>query len=163
MFYYFTHDSGKHKIVYRQPLGRRDLCPGTKKTAMPKKKVIVARNLKECSPSLPLKTRTAKKRKSIFYRDTFVLPWIIQNVCVGGPQTSRVGDLKHTFHKPGNKLKTKRTKTKKPSRAQKRGFGEDIRVHIHMYTYTYTYIYIYIYIYIVARLEHIHAGLHCRR
>jgi hypothetical protein len=29
---------------------------------MPKKKVIVAQNLKECLPSLPLKTRTAKKK-----------------------------------------------------------------------------------------------------
>ena len=49
-----------------------------KKTVIPKKKVINARNLKDCLPNLLLKTRKAKKRKSKFFHpDNFVIPWVI--------------------------------------------------------------------------------------
>jgi len=33
---------------------------------MPKKKVIAARNLKDCLPSLPFNTRKAKKKIKVF-------------------------------------------------------------------------------------------------
>jgi hypothetical protein len=37
-------------------------------------KFIAARNVKECLPSLPLKTRKEKKKIKVFSRDNFVLP-----------------------------------------------------------------------------------------
>jgi len=39
-----------------------------------KKKLIAARDLKGCLPSLPLKTRKEKKKIKVFSRDNFVLP-----------------------------------------------------------------------------------------
>jgi hypothetical protein len=43
-----------------------------KETVMPKKKVIAARNLKDCLPSLPLKTGKAKKEKQSFFIATLL-------------------------------------------------------------------------------------------
>jgi hypothetical protein len=37
-------------------------CSGTKKTVMPKKKFIAARDFKDCLPNLLLKTGKAKKK-----------------------------------------------------------------------------------------------------
>ncbi len=45
-----------------------------KKSVMPKKKYITARNLKDCLPSLPLKTRKKKKGNRSFLSDNFELP-----------------------------------------------------------------------------------------
>ena len=53
-----------------------------KKTLNPKKKVISARNLEDCLPSLPLKTRKAKNENQIFYRDSFVLLFIFERTTV---------------------------------------------------------------------------------
>jgi hypothetical protein len=39
---------------------------------MSKKKVIAARNLKDCLPSLPLKTRKQKKEKESFLSPTIL-------------------------------------------------------------------------------------------
>jgi hypothetical protein len=47
---------------------------GTKMPVMSKKKVFVARNLKDCLPNLPLGTGKAKKKIKVFYCDYFVLP-----------------------------------------------------------------------------------------
>ncbi len=49
-----------------------------KKTSRTKKNVIDERNLKECLPCLPLKTRKVKRKSKSFYHDNFVLPWILQ-------------------------------------------------------------------------------------
>jgi hypothetical protein len=67
-------DSGKHKIVSNGSYDLLVFHSGTKKTVIPKKKVFAARNLKDCLPSLPLKTGEAKKKYKFFYRDNFVLP-----------------------------------------------------------------------------------------
>jgi len=40
---------------------------------MQKKKLIDTRNLKDCLPSLPLKTRKQKKKIKVFNRYNFVL------------------------------------------------------------------------------------------
>jgi hypothetical protein len=46
-----------------------------KKTVIPKKKVIAARNHKDCLPSFTTQNKKSKKRKTKFFnRDTFVLP-----------------------------------------------------------------------------------------
>ena len=47
-----------------------DSCP-VQKTVMPKKEVIAARNLQDCLPSLPLKTRKAKKKIKVFLSRQF--------------------------------------------------------------------------------------------
>jgi hypothetical protein len=41
---------------------------------MSQKKVFVARNLKDCLPSLPLKTGKEKKKIKVFYNNNFMLP-----------------------------------------------------------------------------------------
>jgi hypothetical protein len=66
--------SGKHKVVSREPFGARDFRSGTKKKVVPKKKDFATRNLKDCLPSLPLKTRKQKKKIKVFYPDNFMLP-----------------------------------------------------------------------------------------
>jgi hypothetical protein len=59
----------------RDEVNKRDaFYSGTKKAVMPKKKVFVARNLKDCLPSLPLKTRKAKKKIKVFLNKIYVLP-----------------------------------------------------------------------------------------
>jgi hypothetical protein len=45
-----------------------------KKTVKSKKKFVAAQNLEDWLPSLPLKTRKAKKKITVFFRDSFVLP-----------------------------------------------------------------------------------------
>jgi len=42
-----------------------------KKTVMPKKKFIAARNLKDCLPNLPLKTRKAKEKIKVLFSRQF--------------------------------------------------------------------------------------------
>ena len=63
--------SGNHKIVSRGPNGPRDFHSGTKKPVMPKKKVFVARNLKDCLPNLPLRPGKAKKKIKFFLSRQF--------------------------------------------------------------------------------------------
>jgi hypothetical protein len=48
---------------------------------MPKKKVFAALNLTDCLPSLPLKTRKQKERKSKFFISTILrFPELLQSV-----------------------------------------------------------------------------------
>jgi len=66
----FNEYSGKLKIVSRDPWAS-DFHSGTKKQIMPKKKKIVARNLKDLLPNLTLRTGKAKKKIKVFLSRQF--------------------------------------------------------------------------------------------
>jgi len=70
---------GMHKIVSEAQMSQPAFWFWYKKIVMPKKKLFVPRNLKDCLPNLPLKRgkqkRNAMRSLSFFYRDNFVLAW----------------------------------------------------------------------------------------
>ena len=72
-------NSGMHKIVSEAQMSQPAFWFWYKKIVMPKKKLFVPRNLKDCLPNLPLKRgkqkRNAMRSLSFFYRDNFVLAW----------------------------------------------------------------------------------------
>jgi hypothetical protein len=59
--------SGKHKIVWSRPYGRGTFILGTKKPVMSKKKVFVARNLKD-SYQIYHSDQEKQKRQSKFFQ-----------------------------------------------------------------------------------------------
>ncbi len=63
--------SGKHKIVWPRPYGRGTFILGTKKPVMPKKKVFVARNLKD-SYQIYHSERKSKKDSPSFFITTIL-------------------------------------------------------------------------------------------
>jgi hypothetical protein len=74
-------NSEKHKIVSRGSYDRRETIlrfPGFlswyKKTVIPKKKFIAARNLRVCLPSLPQKKKSEKENQSFFITTILCFP-----------------------------------------------------------------------------------------
>jgi hypothetical protein len=70
--------SGKHKIVSNGSYDPLEICCGTKKVVMPKKKVYAARNVKDCT-KFTTRIKDKTKHSSVFLPRHFCASLMVEN------------------------------------------------------------------------------------